>query len=321
MCSSDPDDRKRLIKALVKHSSPKPDGANKHNFQDLIKGKGEGTVFLLYGPPGVGKTLTAEAVSEVLQRPLYSLSMGTLGTTADDLERRLTEILKLSAKWNAIILLDEADSFLEKRSSTSSLERNAMVSVMLQLVEYFTGILFLTSNRMDSLDPAFQTRITLSLPYHNLTEGGRQKIWENLLHNSGVDSGREEAHESLAPIDARELAKHPLNGREIKNALRMALAIASEEDCPLSHKLLMETSSMVKPISAFGNSYYESDTDPIDVKDTKISFFWHFFMPSLLFLLLLVQISVLMLMFFHNGSEGGDAMHLPSRSFFNWLRK
>lgn len=70
-----PPDRKRLIKALVKHSSPKTDGPNKHNFQDLIKGKGEGTVFLLYGPPGVGKTLTAEAVSEVLQRKCKSLAM------------------------------------------------------------------------------------------------------------------------------------------------------------------------------------------------------------------------------------------------------
>ena len=118
--------------------------------------------------------------------PLYSLGMGTLGTTADDLERRLKEILNLSAKGNAIILLDEADSFLEKRSSTSSLERNAMVCVMLQLVEYFSGILFLTSNRIDSLDPAFQTRITLSLPYHDLTECGRQKIWVNLLHKTGV---------------------------------------------------------------------------------------------------------------------------------------
>ncbi len=185
--------------------------------------------------------------------------MGTLGTTAEDLERRLTEILKLSAKWDAILLLDEADSFLEKRSSTSSLERNAMVSVMLQLVEYFTGILFLTSNRMDSLDPAFQTRITLSLPYHALTEEGREKVWENLLHRSGIIG---------EGIDTRELAKHPLNGREIKNALRMALALAAEEDCPLNHKLLMETSSMVRPISAFGN-VYENDTNPPDVKVTK----------------------------------------------------
>lgn len=315
-----PEDRKRLIQALVKHSSPKHEGPNKHNFQDLIKGKGEGTVFLLYGPPGVGKTLTAEAVSEVLQRPLYSLSMGTLGTTADDLERRLTEILKLSAKWNAIILLDEADSFLEKRSSTSSLERNAMVSVMLQLVEYFTGILFLTSNRMDSLDPAFQTRITLSLPYHDLTEEGRRKIWENLLHKSGVASGRKEANDTTCVIDTRELAKHKLNGREIKNALRMALALASEEDCPLSVELLMETASMVKPISAFGKTY-ESNPSPSVVEATKPSIFWHFFIPSLFFLLLMLQVGVLSLMVFQNVIEGSEIVDLPSRSFLDRLKK
>lgn len=102
--------------------------------------------------------------------------MGTLGTRADDLERRLTEILKLSAKWNVFILQEEADSFLEKRSLTSSLERNVMVSVMPQLLEYFSVMLFLASNRMDSLDPAFQPRITLFLPYHERTEGDRQRI-------------------------------------------------------------------------------------------------------------------------------------------------
>ena len=111
----------------------------------------------------------------------------------------------------------------------------------------------------NSLDPAFQTRITLSLPYHALTEEGRQKIWENLLHKSGI---------VCQGIDTRELAKHPLNGREIKNALRMALALAAEEDCPLNHTLLTETSSMVRPISAFGNAY-ESDISSSVVKSAK----------------------------------------------------
>ena len=110
--------------------------------------------------------------------------MGTLGTTAEELERRLKEILELSARWNALVLLDEADSFLETRSATSSLERNAMVSVMLRLVEYHRGILFLTSNRLDSLDPAFRTRITLALRYEPLDAAGRAQVWD------GIDSRR-----------------------------------------------------------------------------------------------------------------------------------
>jgi hypothetical protein len=71
--------------------------------------------------------LTAEALAELLGRPLYSISMGILGTTADQLERRLGEILQLSECWDALLFLDEADSFLEARSSNSSLERNAMI--------------------------------------------------------------------------------------------------------------------------------------------------------------------------------------------------
>ena len=131
-----------------------------------------------------------------MQKPLYSLSLGTLGTTASDLEQRLGEIMNLAANWDALILLDEADSFLETRSSMSPLERNAMVSVMLRLVvvEYFSGILFLTSNRIKSLDPAFQTRITLALRYDPLDDPACAKVWKNLMVKSGfehlVDEGK-----------------------------------------------------------------------------------------------------------------------------------
>jgi len=228
-----------MVKALVRHRAD--------NFQDLIQGKGEGTIFLLYGPPGVGKTLTAEAVAELLHKPLYSLSLGTLGTTPSELEQRLGQIMSMSARWDALILLDEADSFLETRSSNSSLERNSLVSVMLKLVEYFPGILFLTSNRIDSLDPAFQTRITLALRYDELNKDARAQVWRNLLCKSGFE---EQLSSSLlgddgGGIDPSQLANARLNGREIKNALRLAMALSTEKDEPLSQATLFETVAIV----------------------------------------------------------------------------
>ncbi|KAL7502880.1 hypothetical protein ACHAXN_001232 [Cyclotella atomus] len=228
-----PETRKRMIKALVRHTN------SMSGFQDLIKGKGAGTVFLLYGLPGTGKTLTAEALAELLGRPLYSISMGTLGTTADELEHRLGEILQLSERWDALLLLDEADSFLEARSSNSSLERNAMVSVMLRLVEYHQGIMFLTSNRIDSIDPAFKTRITLAMQYETLDIEGRAKVWENLLVKSGYSG-------VMHTLDLRALSKFPLNGREIKNALRIAMALAADDESGISQKLLVDTAMVVR---------------------------------------------------------------------------
>mmetsp|Transcript_33075 Transcript_33075/g.66702 ORF Transcript_33075/g.66702 Transcript_33075/m.66702 type:complete len:707 (+) Transcript_33075:204-2324(+) len=223
-----PPERKRILKALVRHSSD--------SFADIVSGKGEGSVFLLYGPPGCGKTLTAEAISEMQQRPLYSVSLGQLGTTPAELETKLGEILELCGKWDALILLDEADIFLEKRTNNSSLERNAMVSVMLRLVEYFKGVLFLTSNRVDSLDPAFKTRITLALRYEQLDKEGRNQVWLNLLDASGQGDALKEGL-----IDTTILAQHPLNGREIKNAIRLAMALAKEDDKPLTQDAILET--------------------------------------------------------------------------------
>jgi hypothetical protein len=163
-----PADRKLLIRALVRFGG-EPDT------DDIVGGKRGGSVFLLHGPPGVGKTLTAEAIAEVLHRPLYYVSMGELGLTPDELERRLSSVLELCAAWNALAVLDEADVFLEQRT-TSDIVRNAMVCVMLRLLEYHPGILFLTTNRVRSFDPAFESRVTVALRYEPLAVEARIQV-------------------------------------------------------------------------------------------------------------------------------------------------
>jgi len=124
-----------------------------------------------------------------------------------------------------------------------------MVSVMLRLVEYFKGVLFLTSNRVDSLDPAFKTRITLALRYDSLDAPARKQVWINLLKASGlgdrISTTQNDSYKS-GMIDPESLARHILNGREIKNAIRLSLALAKEDDKPLTQTILEETVEILK---------------------------------------------------------------------------
>lgn len=119
-------DIKDLIVALIYYKTTQAKD-DKQTFDDFIPGKGQGVVMLLCGPPGVGKTLTAEAVSEHSKRPLYRVNVQDLGSNVSDVERGLQKAMKRCSHWNAVLLLDEADVFLEQRS-INSLERNELVS-------------------------------------------------------------------------------------------------------------------------------------------------------------------------------------------------
>jgi len=119
----------------------------------------------------VGKTLTAEGISEFLQKPLYMVGAGKLGTDSRTLETQLSRILDIAHVWGAVLLLDEADVFLERRP-VHDLQRNALVSIFLRLLEYFQGILFLTTNRVETFDEAFQSRIHMALRYNDLDKKG-----------------------------------------------------------------------------------------------------------------------------------------------------
>ncbi|KAL2209665.1 hypothetical protein CC79DRAFT_1271386, partial [Sarocladium strictum] len=90
---------------------------NDTSFDDLIEGKGRGLVVLLYGETGVGKTLTAESLAEYYQKPLVRLDAGILGTSAGSVERGLKDAFRLAERWHALLLLDEADVYLEQRRS------------------------------------------------------------------------------------------------------------------------------------------------------------------------------------------------------------
>ena len=171
-----------------------------------------------------GKTLTAESVAEFAEKPLYRVTCGVIGTDPAAVERHKATALTLGRRWNCVVLLDEADIFLEERS-LSDLQRNALVSVFLRMLEYYEGILILTTNRVGTFDEAFESRIQLSLHYDNLTESQRRVIWTNFLTRlKDIDEDNINYHELKQNL--RDLAKHDMNGRQIRNALTTARQLA-----------------------------------------------------------------------------------------------
>eukprot|EP01099_Mayorella_cantabrigiensis_P002904 TRINITY_DN230_c0_g1_i3.p1 TRINITY_DN230_c0_g1~~TRINITY_DN230_c0_g1_i3.p1 ORF type:complete len:294 (-),score=93.42 TRINITY_DN230_c0_g1_i3:45-926(-) len=252
-----PSEKKSLIKALVLNNS------SKQGFSDLISGKGAGCIFLLHGPPGVGKTLTAEAIAELLEKPLYSVSVGELGTNTTELENKLREILEVAGTWKAVILIDEADIFLEKRNE-SDIIRNAMVGIFLRLLEYHQGVLFLTTNRLKSFDPAFQSRVSIAIKYKRLDFESRKKIWSNFLDSAGFTEPTD--------TDLNSLAQFKLNGRQIRNTLRLAAVVASEEgvDLELRHiqDMLVLSKKWFKDFSQRKQGFSDEDR-ALDFNDRK----------------------------------------------------
>ncbi|KAF2654956.1 ATPase [Lophiostoma macrostomum CBS 122681] len=214
-----PKTQKKLVMALSKTQA-----ASVNNFDDIVSGKGKGMILLLSGPPGVGKTLTAEAVSENMRVPLYMMSAGDLGIRPEEVEQNLENILEMVAKWKAILLIDECDVFLEARS-IHDMERNKLVSIFLRLLEYYQGTLFLTTNRVENMDPAFQSRIHVHLKYKDLSNQSRRQIWSSFL---------EKMPSNFSDGELEELAGVMLNGRQIKNLVKTAQLLALEEKKTLS---------------------------------------------------------------------------------------
>jgi SpoVK/Ycf46/Vps4 family AAA+-type ATPase len=162
------------------------------------------------------------------------MSAGTLGTVPREVEASLDRALDLCKLWNAMLLLDEADIFLGARSNVD-LARNELVSVFLTKLEYYQGVCFLTTNRMASIDRAFQSRVDLFLPYADLTAAARRQVWENFIRRAGLDKFE------VSGADLDRLAQVKLNGREIKNLIKSAHLLTLKS----SEKIGMERLSML----------------------------------------------------------------------------
>lgn len=146
-----------------------------------------------------------------------SVSPSPARVGADD----FTRAFELCAAWGAVLLIDECDLYLEKRSDFSS-GHNSLVTRFLRELEYYPSLLFLTTNRERSLDPAVYSRVHLTINYPRLDRASRLQIWKTFLGHMDTQSDMSEAEvEALADID--------VDGRRVRNVVKTARIVAKRQ--------------------------------------------------------------------------------------------
>jgi hypothetical protein len=204
-------DRTVLPQAYKDTLSPLVANFYNTNCVDFIAGKKKGLVFLLGGKPGTGKTLTAQAIAELNEKPLYCIGSGDLGTKPNVIDTNLQRIFNMVEKWGGMVLIDEADVFMSRRTDYN-VDYNACVSVFLRLIENYFGILFLTTNKEHiKIDPAFDSRVHIRLHYRELDAEGRSKVWTESTNRYGMKE-----------LDIDVLKEYKLNNREIAHIVQLA---------------------------------------------------------------------------------------------------
>ncbi|KAH7032677.1 P-loop containing nucleoside triphosphate hydrolase protein [Microdochium trichocladiopsis] len=218
---------------------------------DVAAGKGEGLIFLLCGPPGCGKTLTAEMMAEQQKRALIRVTSGDLGDHPGEVDQRLTALLELALRASAVVLIDEADTFLAKRTRGGSIGdyfHNAIVAIFLKQLEYFPGIIFLTTNQDDDIDPAVISRV-IRLRYGRLNPSGRAKIWRHHLSRAEKVPSENE----LDQLCARLGEAFELDGREIKTLSNLSLTICRSRKREISEEVVRQLFDLTHGTSVIGS--------------------------------------------------------------------
>jgi hypothetical protein len=192
---------------------------------DIIEGKSGGTTVLCAGPAGVGKTLTAEVYSEIIKRPLYRVHSGQLGLNVGEMEKALKDVLTRAQRWGAVMLIDEADVYIKRRDNNIAM--NAVVGVFLRVLEYFNGLLFLTTNRVDDIDEAIVSRCIALIKYYPPDRNARHRIWQVMTEQFQLD------------IDELLLNQLPdvfpqATGRDIKGLAKLVAKYCQHKQVPPS---------------------------------------------------------------------------------------
>ena len=221
-----PESQKTLIHMLVQSTND--------SVEDIISGKMGGVIVLTTGLPGLGKTLTAEVFSETIEKPLYVVQCSQLGLDVDSVESNLKDVLSRAEKWGAILLIDEADVYIRERGD--DIVQNAIVGVFLRVLEYYRGILFMTSNRGDIIDDAIMSRATAWVQYQLPSENQLIEIYEVLSKQYGADLKKADIKFIISKIGIT-------SGRTVRNLLKLARLLSKKKGTKITKELVLEVSN------------------------------------------------------------------------------
>lgn len=177
-----------------------------------LLGYGVGTVLMFEGPPGTGKTLGAHVVAQRMGRPLVEVGAAALlGSFVGSTERAIAEVFALARREQAVLLLDEADSLLQARAGAVRSWEVSQTNTLLRCLEQHDGVVVLTTNLVETLDPAVARRITLRLTFPRPGPRERAAIWRALTDERIVLPAAR-SPEKLAEA-------HEMTGSAIKSAV------------------------------------------------------------------------------------------------------
>jgi SpoVK/Ycf46/Vps4 family AAA+-type ATPase len=183
--------------------------------------------FNFVGPPGTGKTICAEAIAHALGRRLLLVRYAELESLwMGETPKNVANVFRIARDDNAVLLFDEADAIAARRSTAVDdgfqRESNTVVSVLLQELESYNGVVIFATNLAANFDPAFERRISTHVMFEMPGEAERERIWRVQLHPARTPL--------TADVDFGALARrYDVSGGDIRNAvLKAALAAAAE---------------------------------------------------------------------------------------------
>lgn len=188
---------------------------------------GRAVVLNFYGPPGTGKSMTAEALAGTLGRQVLLVNYAELESKfVGETPKNIKSVFAAAAGAGAVLVFDEADSFLGKRlthvQQSSDYGVNISRSVMLLELERFDGVVVFTTNLLQNYDDAFRRRILAQIAFRYPDESERAAIWETHL------PGRLPLGEGVTPAVLAAAFDH-MTGADIKDMVLYASALCLKE--------------------------------------------------------------------------------------------